>query len=136
MMMVNGFLTRFLVTGQPELSQIQVIGTGVQEVAFLDGAGSQTMRVRPGKGQRRVRLENVFLLPGEHSVSVAVREAAATPCWPCHSGVRTRTASTSPTTTTRGSNACAWDRRGPACWPTATIGTTTASTWPPGITST
>ena len=61
---------RFLVTGQPELWRFQVIGTGVQEVAFLDGAGSQTMRVRPGKGQRRVRLENVFLLPGEHSVSV------------------------------------------------------------------
>lgn len=64
---------RVVVTEEPQLWRFQVIGEGVHEVAYHDGAGVQNQRVRAQKGQRRIRLENVFLLPGEHSVSVSGR---------------------------------------------------------------
>ncbi|HVS66657.1 MAG TPA: hypothetical protein VMT85_24500, partial [Thermoanaerobaculia bacterium] len=64
---------RVVVTSEPQLWRFQVMGDGIHEVAYHDGAGIQGQRVRAQGGQRRVRLENVFLLPGEHSVSVTGR---------------------------------------------------------------
>ena len=64
---------RIVVTAEPQLWRFQVIGDNLHEVAYHDGAGVQNARVRVAQGQRRVRLENVFLLPGEHYVSVSGR---------------------------------------------------------------
>lgn len=61
---------RFVVAEEPQLWRFQVIGDGVAEVAYLDSAGHQTQRVRPAKGQRRVRLDNVYLLPGVHHLYI------------------------------------------------------------------
>jgi von Willebrand factor type A domain len=69
---------RFVVTGEPQLWRFQVIGTGIDEVALVDNAGVQNQRVRPSQGQRRVRLENVFLLPGRHSLSVRGHDGSYT----------------------------------------------------------
>jgi signal peptidase II len=61
---------RFTVVDEPQLWRFQFLGDGIQEVAFYDGAATQTHRIRPPRGQRRVRLDNVFLLPGMHHVAV------------------------------------------------------------------
>lgn len=61
---------RFVITDEPQLWRFQVIGDGVKEVAFLDSALNQAQRVRPEAGQRRVRLDNVYLLPGVHHLMV------------------------------------------------------------------
>jgi hypothetical protein len=62
---------RFVTAEEPQLWRFQVIGDGVREVAFHDGSGAESQRVRPRASQRRVRLDNVYLLPGTHYVSVA-----------------------------------------------------------------
>jgi hypothetical protein len=61
---------RFVIADEPQLWRFQVIGEGVQEVAYLDSAGGQSQRIRPKKGQRRIRLDNVYLLPGVHHLSI------------------------------------------------------------------
>jgi Mg-chelatase subunit ChlD len=68
---------RLVVTGRPQLWRIQVNGDQVHEVAYHDGSGVQHQRVRARAGQRRVGLDNVFLLPGAHHVSVKGRGAGA-----------------------------------------------------------
>ena len=64
---------RFVVADEPQLWRFQVIGDNIEEVGYHDSAGHQTQRVRPGSGQRRVRLENVYLLPGIHHLQVKGR---------------------------------------------------------------
>ena len=61
---------RILVTDEPQLWRFQVIGDEIHELAYHDGAGIQNQRYRVPAGQRRVRLDNVFLLPGIHHVRV------------------------------------------------------------------
>jgi hypothetical protein len=67
---------RFTVTEQPQLWRFQVIGENLTEIAYYDGAGKQTARVRPSSGQKRIRLENMFLLPGQHYLRVSGRDGA------------------------------------------------------------
>jgi len=55
---------RFVIAEEPQLYRFQVMGDGIQEVAFLDSALSQAQRIRPKSAQKRVRLDNVYLLPG------------------------------------------------------------------------
>ena len=62
---------RFTVTDEPQLWRFQVIGDGIHELAYYDGAGIQNQNYRVPAGQRRVRLENVFLLPGIHHIRVS-----------------------------------------------------------------
>ena len=62
-----------LVTEEPQLWRFQVIGDEVHELAYHDASGIQSQRYRIPKGQRRVRLENLFLLPGVHHVRVTGR---------------------------------------------------------------
>ncbi len=59
-----------LITEKPQLWRIQVIGEQIHELAFYDGAGIESQRYRVPKGQRRVRLDNVFMLPGIHHIRV------------------------------------------------------------------
>jgi Mg-chelatase subunit ChlD len=60
-----------LVTDEPQLWRIQVIGEGIHELAYYDGAGIENQRFRVPQGQRRVRLDNVFMLPGIHHIRVS-----------------------------------------------------------------
>jgi von Willebrand factor type A domain len=68
---------KFTVVDKPQLWRFQVMGDGIEEVGFYDSAAKQTQRIRPAKGQRRVRLENVFLLPGTHHVSVRGKDGGS-----------------------------------------------------------
>jgi hypothetical protein len=61
---------RFLVPGEPQLWRFQVIGDGVSEIRYYDGGGILKSTIRP-QGERRIRFENLFLLPGRHTLSVA-----------------------------------------------------------------
>lgn len=65
---------RFVVADEPQLWRFQVIGDGIQEVGYLDASGHQNQRARPPNGQRRVRLDNVYLLPGVHHLLVRGRD--------------------------------------------------------------
>ena len=60
---------RFLIPGDPQLWRFQVIGDGVFEVRHYDGGGTLRASIRP-QGERRIRLDNLYLLPGRHTLSV------------------------------------------------------------------
>jgi len=62
---------RILVTDEPQLWRVQVIGDGVRGLAYHDGAGIQNQQYWVPAGQRRVRLDNLFLLPGIHHIRVS-----------------------------------------------------------------
>lgn len=66
---------KFIIPGEAQLWRFQAIGDGIGDVEYHDprGARGQLRRVSPG--QRRVTLDNQFLLPGTHYVSVRGREA-------------------------------------------------------------
>jgi hypothetical protein len=65
---------RIQVIDEPQLWRFQVIGDEIHELAYNDGAGIQNQVIRTQAGQRRVRLDNVFLLPGIHHVRVSGRD--------------------------------------------------------------
>ncbi len=65
---------KVLVTDEPQLWRFQVIGDEIHELAYNDGAGIQNQVYRAPAGQRRVRLDNVFLMPGIHHVRVSGRD--------------------------------------------------------------
>ena len=56
------------VTGEAQLYRLQVVGAGVAELAVLDPAGQ---RVAYASGERRIRLDDLTLLPGTHYVRVS-----------------------------------------------------------------
>lgn len=60
---------RFLIPGEPQLWRFQVIGDGIFEIRHYDGTGRLNTSIRP-QGERRIRFDNLFLLPGRHSLSV------------------------------------------------------------------
>jgi Mg-chelatase subunit ChlD len=68
---------RILVTEDPQLWRFQVIGDEIHELGYHDGAGIQNQKYRVPAGQRRVRLDNVFLLPGVHHVRVSGRDGGS-----------------------------------------------------------
>jgi len=65
---------RIMVNVEPQLRRFQAIGEGIREVAYYDGAGKRVQRIRTKGNQRRVRLDNVYLLPGTHYLSVTGNE--------------------------------------------------------------
>ena len=65
---------KILVTEKPQLWRFQVIGDEIHELAYNDGAGIQNQVIRTQAGRRRVRLDNMFLLPGIHHVRVSGRD--------------------------------------------------------------
>lgn len=64
---------RFDLAGEAQLWRFQVNGTGIHEVAYHDGAGARAQAIRARPDQRRVVLENLFLLPGTHYISLSGR---------------------------------------------------------------
>lgn len=67
---------RFLVAEEPQLWRFQVIGDGIIEVEYLDAAGHAQARLRPAPGQRRLRLDDLYLLPGKHHIRIVAEDGA------------------------------------------------------------
>lgn len=68
---------RFVIADEPQLWRFQVVGDGISRVIYYDGSGKSAAEVRPGRGEGRVRLENLFLLPGQHFLSVTGSDGAS-----------------------------------------------------------
>ena len=65
---------RFLIADEPQLWRFQVIGEAIHEVGYYDGSRSQKEVIRAIPGQRRVRLDNIYMLPGTHYLRVTGRD--------------------------------------------------------------
>ncbi len=65
---------KFIVADKPQLWRFQVMGDEIHELAYYDASGHQTQVYRIPPGQQRVRLDNVYLLPGIHNVRVSGRD--------------------------------------------------------------
>lgn len=61
---------RIVVSGEPQLWRFQVVGDGVHELAYHDGSGREAQKIRAQASQRRITLDNLFLLPGVHYIAV------------------------------------------------------------------
>ncbi len=59
---------RFTAGSPAQLWRIQVVGAGVQTLATYDAGGTRQASLR---GEGRIRLDNLVLLPGEHYIEVA-----------------------------------------------------------------
>lgn len=59
---------RLEVTGEAQRYRLQAVGHGVEELALYDAGGTRQARVT---GDRRLRLDDVVLLPGSHFVRVS-----------------------------------------------------------------
>ena len=66
---------KFMISGKAQLWRFQAIGDGIGSVEYLDSRGSRKQLRRVSSAQRRVTLDNQFLLPGTHYVSVHGRDA-------------------------------------------------------------
>ena len=64
---------RFDLSEEAQLWRFQVVGDGIHEVAYHDGSGRRAQVVRAASGQRRVVLDNLFLLPGAHYIAISGR---------------------------------------------------------------
>ncbi len=58
---------RFTTTGPAQLWRIQAVGSGVRSLTTYDAGGARQASLQ---GERRIRLDNVALLPGEHFIEV------------------------------------------------------------------
>jgi hypothetical protein len=61
---------QFHVTGEAQLWRFQVNGTGIQAIGYLDGRGKEQATTKTNKRVDRLRLDNVFLLPGRLAIRV------------------------------------------------------------------
>ena len=64
---------QFLVADEPQLWRFQVIGDEIFEVGYYDGSLTQKAKLRAKPGERRLRLDDIFLLPGRHFLRVQGR---------------------------------------------------------------
>ena len=62
---------RLIVEGEAQLWRIQAMGDGLAEIRYHDGAGIQNQRKQARGRDRMLRLDNLYLLPGTHYVSVS-----------------------------------------------------------------
>lgn len=65
---------RFSVTGEPQLWRVQLQGENLFELTLKNAAGRTLTSERAGKSQR-VRLDNLFLLPGDYILAAAGTDA-------------------------------------------------------------
>ena len=61
---------RFTITDEPQLWRVQAIGDAVGTLTYHDVSGTQKQSIAAAKGQRRIRLDNLFLFPGTHVFSI------------------------------------------------------------------
>lgn len=59
---------RFQVTGEPRLWRVQLQGGGLHDLA-LENAGAQTLASARAADQPRIRLDNLYLMPGEYFIA-------------------------------------------------------------------
>ena len=62
---------QILIDGDPQLWRFQVVGDGLFELAYHDGSRTEQDKIRVAGGTRRMRMDNVFLLPGRHFLRVS-----------------------------------------------------------------
>lgn len=62
---------RIQIAGEPQLWRFQVIGDGFRELAYLDGQHRRKAQTRLAQGERRARLDDLYLLPGTHYLRVS-----------------------------------------------------------------
>lgn len=65
---------QILITEKPQLWRFQVMGEKLHELAYYDASGHQQQNYRVPNNQTRIRLENLYLLPGKHYVRVAGKD--------------------------------------------------------------
>ena len=58
------------VTEQPQLWRLQALGTGLRDLSYHPQHGESKESVRASASSRRLRLDNLFLLPGTHTFSL------------------------------------------------------------------
>ena len=66
---------RFTITDEPQLWRVQAIGDAIGKLTYHDVTGTQQQSIAAAKGQRRIRLDNLFLFPGTHIFSIAGSDA-------------------------------------------------------------
>ncbi len=59
----------FTVTGEPQLWRLQAVGENIQRLTLMNAAGQMVQQSSAEDG-RRVRMENLYLLPGDHWLSI------------------------------------------------------------------
>ncbi|MGI9323735.1 MAG: VWA domain-containing protein [Pseudomonadales bacterium] len=64
-----------ITTGEPQLWRLQVVGDGMHDLSYLPQNDMGSQRVRAKGGVRRLRLDNLFLLPGRHQFSLTGKQA-------------------------------------------------------------
>ncbi len=62
---------QILIPGEPQLWRFQVVGDELFELHYYDGGMKDQARMRAARGQRRLQLENLFLMPGRHFLKVS-----------------------------------------------------------------
>jgi len=62
---------QLLVAGDPQLWRFQVVGDEMFELHYYNGGMKDQASMRAAKGQRRLQLENLFLMPGRHFLKVS-----------------------------------------------------------------
>jgi hypothetical protein len=68
---------RFIIADEAQLWRVQAIGPNIANIAYHDLAGTPKQRLNVAPGQRRARLDNLFLFPGTHLFSVTGRDAGS-----------------------------------------------------------
>lgn len=68
---------RLTVTGAPQLWRVQVAGDGLERLDAVDVTGN-ALQSRQAEGGRRIRLENLYLLPGDHYFRVVGQDGKYT----------------------------------------------------------
>jgi hypothetical protein len=65
---------QLVITDEAQLWRFQVVGEEIFEVGYYNGDGRQKATLRAEPGQRRLRLDDLFLLPGRHYLRVQGRD--------------------------------------------------------------
>lgn len=66
---------RFSVSGESQLWRAQLQGDDIFELYVHNNDGQVIQKVRAGKDDKRLRLDNLFLVPGEYFLSVSGKDA-------------------------------------------------------------
>lgn len=62
---------RFVVDDEPQLWRVLVIGDNIADIEYRSVTGNLNQRIAADGNQRRVSLDNLFLMPGTHHISVS-----------------------------------------------------------------
>lgn len=65
------------VDGAAQLWRLQAIGSDLRDLDYLPQHGEAGASVRAGAGARRLRLDNLFLLPGKHQFALTANAATS-----------------------------------------------------------